>query len=192
MKKMVLALLAAGALTATAAHAQTGITFGPKASLNVAGLTGASNTSSRAGLAVGGFAEFRLGSIIGIQPELMFSMQGARAKEVVGHAGLHLGYLNIPVLAKFYVFRSLSIDLGPQVGFMLNSKVHHSDSGETEKISGTHSTDLSIAVGVSYTFFKRLMVSARYNIGTTKVFTEGNNKNGVFQLGAAWRFGIGR
>ena len=86
-----------------------------------------------------------------------------------------MNYLNIPVLAKFYVWEGVSVDLGPQLGFALNGK-NKTKSGGTEvktDIDHLNTVDLSFAMGLSYDF----------NMGFG-----GNNQNRVFQLSAGWKF----
>ena len=102
--------------------------------------------------------------------------------------------LNIPVLAKFYVWEGVSVDLGPQLGFALNGK-NKTKSGGTEvktDIDHLNTVDLSFAMGLSYDFNMGLVVSARYNLGLTNVIEKdkfgGNNQNRVFQLSAGWKF----
>ena len=52
---------------------------------------------------------------LAIQPELVYSRQGARDKVNGDKLKLRANYLNIPVLAKLYVLDELSVDLGPEV-----------------------------------------------------------------------------
>ncbi|RZJ55928.1 MAG: PorT family protein, partial [Flavobacterium sp.] len=33
-----------------------------------------------------------------------------------------LSYLNVPIMAKYYVIEKLSLEAGPQIGFLLSAK----------------------------------------------------------------------
>lgn len=143
---------------------------------------------------LGAFAEFKFNDLFGLQTELIYSRQGDRGKHKDVKTWARVNYLNIPVLAKFYVWEGISVDLGPQLGFALNGK-NKTKSGGTEvktDIDHLNTVDLSFAMGLSYDFNMGLVVSARYNLGLTNVIEKdkfgGNNQNRVFQLSAGWKF----
>lgn len=203
MKKFLLVVIAMVMLGSV--HAQTafkskveGITgtefyFGPKFGFNVASISDGLNKSKLSFL-MGAFAEFKFNDLFGLQTELIYSRQGDKGKAGGVKHWMRVNYLNIPVLAKFYVWEGLSVDLGPQLGFALNGK-HKMKSGGTETksdIKHLNTVDLSFAMGLSYDLPMGLVVSARYNLGLTNVVekdkTYGNNQNRVFQLSAGWKF----
>lgn len=104
-----------------------------------------------------------------------------------------VNYLNIPVLARLYVWDKFTVDLGPQLGFALNAKarIKEGDTKVKSKIDDLNTVDLSLAMGVSYEFDMGLLVSARYNLGLTNVFDKdavgSTNKNRVFQLSVGYK-----
>ncbi len=134
MKKIILSAFAVMAFGF--ANAQE-VKFGAKAALNVASLTGdvVDDASSLIGFQVGGFAEIKLSDKFAIQPELLYSTQGANSDDF---GNLELGYINIPVMAKYYVVESFSLEAGPQIGFLVSAK----DDGEDAK-DFLSSTDFS-------------------------------------------------
>src|SRR5690606_3564388 len=75
-------------------------------------------TSYHAGLV----SEIKLFDSFAIQPELLYSTQGATYKNAVAEFKNELGYLSIPVLAKFYLSKSLSLEVGPQASFLLSER----------------------------------------------------------------------
>ena len=203
MKKFLLVVIAMVMLGSV--HAQTafkskveGITgtefyFGPKFGFNVAGISDGLNKSKLSFL-MGAFAEIKFNDLFGLQTELIYSRQGDKGKYHGEKYWMRVNYLNIPVLAKFYVWEGLSVDLGPQLGFALNGK-HKVKSGGTETKSDMkhlNTVDLSFGMGLSYDLPMGLVVSARYNLGLTNVIEKdhfgGNNQNRVFQLSAGWKF----
>ena len=77
MKKIILSAVAVMAFGF--ANAQE-VKFGVKAALNVASLTGdVEDVSSLVGFQVGGFAEIKLSEKFAIQPEVLYSAQGAES-----------------------------------------------------------------------------------------------------------------
>ncbi|MDR2064327.1 MAG: PorT family protein [Prevotellaceae bacterium] len=190
MKKILLITLVALLGTATA-NAQ--IKFGAKAGVNLSTITDASDTELKFGFHVGGFAEFTITDVIGIQPEILYSTQGANDKNSDG--GISLGYINVPVLLKVKLVEGLSAEVGPQVGFLLSSKAESEDVSISMK-DYTNSLDVSAAVGLSYTFAEKFVVGARYNFGLTKIYKESENfdldgakpKNSVIQISFGYKF----
>ena len=166
--------------------------FIPKIGLNFANMTN-SDGSMKPGLNIGVAGEVMMTNNFAIEPGIFYSMQGAKGKGESSGLKIKNDYLNIPVLAKFYVWEGVSVDLGPQLGFALNGK-NKTKSGGTEvktDIDHLNTVDLSFAMGLSYDFNMGLVVSARYNLGLTNVIEKdivGNNQNRVFQLSAGWKF----
>ena len=81
--------------------------LGVKAGLNYANFSGTdiqtdAITSYHAGL----IAEIKLLEKFAIQPELLYTTQGATYKTVLGDIENELGYIAIPVLAKIYLSKS--------------------------------------------------------------------------------------
>ena len=85
-------------LMVVGAKAQTEIVIGPKVGLNMTNISN-SDKKNKLSFHVGGFAEFRFNDYFAIQPELVYSRQGARDKINGDKLKLRANYLNIPVLA---------------------------------------------------------------------------------------------
>ena len=104
-----------------------------------------------------------------------------------GDDKLKLGYLNIPILANYYVIPGLAIKAGVQPGFLLSAK---DEDGDDEK-DGMNSFDLSIPIGASYEY-KNFVFDARYNFGLTKINKHGSNshKNSVFMITVGYKFAL--
>jgi long-subunit fatty acid transport protein len=209
MKKIFLSAVAVLAFGFTNAQ---GVKFGAKAALNVSTLTGdVENVSSLLGFQVGGFAEIKLSEKFAVQPELMYSTQGAKSSytESSGGASLKLesksklSYLNIPVMAKYFVTPKFSLEFGPQIGFLMSAKQDISSTGtfggvsvsESESIDikdKTSSVDFSINFGTGYDFTENLTVGLRYNLGLTNVVdikdSKDSIKNGVLSVSLGYKF----
>jgi hypothetical protein len=170
MKRIILAAIAVMAFGFTNAQ-QT--RFGVKGGLNVSTLTGEyeDDTKSLIGFHVGGFAEIKVIERLAIQPELLFSTQGARF-EGVGNDKYDgkLNYLNIPVLAKFYVTKQFTVEAGPQIGFLLSAKIEGEDVKDFYK-----STDFGFNFGAGYNFTDNFSAGIRYTVGLSGVYDNDND-----------------
>jgi len=182
---------------------QNSVHFGVKAGLNLAD-TKESDTNFKAGMHGGVFGEFKFNNFA-IQPELLFSMQGAKAKEeeygTEYTAYLNLNYLNIPLMAKYYVIDGFCIEIGPQLGILLSARVKGDVSVEGYNASASvdvknymKDIDFSLNFGASYQIPNLpLGFYARYSLGLTDLYKEVDpgdepGKNRVFQVGAFVKF----
>ncbi len=128
MRKL-LALAACATLAAPApAASQTPIAAGPLVGLNLADITGSDfsdefgDTSARLGFALGGFAEIGITPQIALRPELVWSQKGAKVEDSGLDLTAKLDYIQLPVLAKFFLGGTESgarfhLILGPGFGF---------------------------------------------------------------------------
>jgi hypothetical protein len=186
MKKTLIVLIAIG--IAAFANAQKtkqdeGIKIGIKGGLNVSNLMGdvkdvAIRTSIHAGLV----AEIIVNDKFSIQPELLYSGQGASAT-FEGGGRYKLDYITLPVLAKFPIAKSLSLETGPQVGFLISGKYKDNDSNET--IPNTKTIDFGLNAGLNYELNNGVFFQARYNLGLTDIGFYGDNErasNAVIQF----------
>ncbi|OUL62083.1 porin family protein [Flavobacterium sp. AJR] len=203
MKKITLSIVAV--LAFGFANAQE-VKFGVKGGINLSTFTGdVENASSKVGFQVGGFAEIKLTEKFSIQPELLYSLQGAKFEESGEGFSYEntdkFSYLNIPVMAKYYVAEKFSLEAGPQIGFLLSAK---SDFTNTDEFFGTtsgdedvkdfyKSIDFGVNFGAGYDFTENLSAGLRYNLGLSNIAEneEGDNgkiKNSVFSLSVGYKF----
>jgi len=202
MKKVLLSAVAVMAFMSVSAQETR---FGVKAGANLATFTGdVDDAKSKVGFHVGGFAEIKLTDKFAIQPEILFSTQGAKSEEsALGSKAEYksnLSYLNIPVMAKYYVAEKFSIEAGPQIGFLLSAKEKYefsgngvSESGEEDAKDFYKSIDFGVNFGAGYDFTENLSVGLRYNLGLSNIAEteEGSDakvKNSVFSLSVGYKF----
>lgn len=193
MKKLFLAVVAMMVSAATFAQNEVGqLTIQPKVGVNIANITDAVGADPRIGLAAGAEFEYGITDNIGLSAGVLYSMQGAKASEESVDYTLKLDYLNVPILANFYVAKGLALKLGVQPGFKLSSKVKGEASGVTAELEvedGVKSIDLSIPVGLSYQY-QNIVFDARYNWGVTKIIDDADSKNSVFQITVGYKFSL--
>ena len=114
----------------------------------------------------------------------------------------NLEYINVPVMAKFYVTKGLSLNAGLQVGFMTKAKVK-GDGTNVDIKSICNKADFSIPLSIAYEFENGLSFEARYTGGLTNVIKESaikeaglkydiekDNKNEVFMLTVGYKFSL--
>lgn len=192
MKKLFLAVVAMMVSAATFAQNEAGqITIQPKVGVNIANITEADDADPRIGLAAGAEFEYGLTDNIGLSAGVLYSMQGAKTTEEGVDCTLKLDYLNVPILANFYVAKGFAVKLGVQPGFKLSSKAKAKGSGASVEldVDGIKSVDLSIPVGVSYQY-QNIVFDARYNWGVTKIIDDADTKHSVFQITVGYKFSL--
>lgn len=191
MKKILLiAAMAVMTLTASAQNAVGQFTLKPMVGMTIANLTDADG-DAKIGLAAGVEAEYGVSDKFGVTFGAIYSMQGSKVSEDGLTLKANLEYINIPILANYYVAPGFAIKAGIQPGFNTKGKYKiegGGDSYETD-IDGLKSVDFSIPVGLSYEF-SSFVIDARYNWGLTKVADDGDSKNSVFMISVGYKFGI--
>ena len=192
MKKLFLAVVAMMISAATFAQNEVGqLTIQPKVGVNIANITDADDADPRIGLAAGAEFEYGLTDNIGLSAGVLYSMQGVKASEESVDCTLKLDYLNVPILANFYVAKGFAVKLGVQPGFKLSSKAKFKGSGGSKEVDvdGFKSVDLSIPVGVSYQY-QNIVFDARYNWGVTNIVEDSDSKHSVFQITVGYKFSL--
>lgn len=189
------------------ANAQQEVKFGPKAGVNFANLSNVSKAKMLPGFYIGVVAEIKLTAKFSFQPELVYSSQGAKNEYSETKMGItykhhnhdKLDYINIPLLAKYYIMNGFSVELGPQFGFLIKAESKDEISGNNTITEETrdfknevNSFDFGIGAGLSYDLPSGLFINARYNFGVTKVGKSGeyykDATNAVIQAGVGYKF----
>lgn len=195
MKKIILSAIALGAFS-FAAQAQTpDLKLGAKAGVNFANLSN-SDGDMKTGFHVGVLAEIFINEKFSVQPELLYSSQGSKIKEEGIESKLNVDYINVPIMAKYYLMDGLSVQAGPQVGFLVKSENKMSGGGESLTLDikdSTQSVDFGLNFGAGYELPMGVFFDARYNLGLTKVNKESESgikdyKNGVIQVSVGYKF----
>jgi hypothetical protein len=146
------------------------VNFGAKAGVNFATITGddVDSFSSRTAFHLGFVAEIVITETFSFQPELLYSAQGSDYSDDFFEGTVEVDYLNLPLMAKFYVGEGFSLEAGPQVGFLLSAKDKY-DGGEDDWSDITKGIDFGLNFGVGYKLEGGFNFGARYNLGLTDV-----------------------
>lgn len=168
------------------AQAQSLVNFGIKAGPNFSSFSGGKNIdySSRTSFHVGLVAEIKALPNMSIQPEILYSSQGA---DVKGIGDFNLDYVSIPVLAKFYILSDkLSLEAGPQFSFLVDERKAAWNGITTS--ADNNSFDFALAGGVGLNITQSIFAQARYTIGLTEATKDADIKNAVFQVSLGYMF----
>ena len=195
MKKiMMIAALMVATLSASAQNEVGQITLKPTVGMNIATMTKFNDTKARIGMAAGVEAEYGVAEKFSLSAGVLYSMQGCKWKEGDETLTYKIDYINIPILAQYYVVKGLAIKAGIQPGFKASAKAKASEgsnsiSGDLNDVKGFA---LSIPFGVSYEY-KSFVLDARYNLGVTKAFKDSWNtdsKNSWFMISLGYKFAL--
>lgn len=193
--------------------------FGAKAGVNFSDITGddVGSFSGRTSVHFGVLAEIPISEKFSFQPELLYSAQGSdyddSFSETVGgimysynaEGTVKADYLNVPLMAKYYIAEGFSLEAGPQVGFLLSAKEEYdltfTEGSITETMSGDEdikdslkSIDFGVNFGVGYKLENGINFGARYNLGLTDTnddpdfLGDSSYKNSVIQLSVGYLF----
>lgn len=179
MKKIVLLVIVA--LTATQINAQD-LDLGIKAGANFSTFNDAKHLDNKTGLQAGIFLGVKFNDKFAIQPELLYSQQGASSK----FGDFDLDYINVPIMLKYYLIGGLNVQAGPQFGFVINDKLPNPDNIESKLKANDF--DFSAAVGLGLDLPFGLRADARYNFGITDISDDFDGKNGVFSVALGYSF----
>ena len=195
MKKLlILAIVALASLTASAQQAVGSWSVTPKVGFNLATITDVEDAGMKFGVVTGADLTYQLQEKFAITAGAFYSMQGARDK----HDGLtrtwKFDYINVPVLANYYVIPGLAIKAGIQPGFNLSHKYKTESNGNSHEsdLEKFKSLDISIPIGASYEF-SDFIIDARYNFGLTKLVdvSGSSSKNSVIQVTVGYKIPLG-
>jgi opacity protein-like surface antigen len=156
--------------------------FGVKAGVNFSTLEG-DNTydlSHYTNFHFGAVLELGIFQNFSIQPELLYSSQGAKV-DSDAVKDIKYDYITVPVLAKFYLITDkLSLEAGPQFSFMINENVPDQFESKT--------FDFALAGGLAYNITNNFFVQARYVAGLSEAAKDAEITNKVIQLSAGIKF----
>jgi hypothetical protein len=176
-KRLVVALLATG--TFVTANAQ--IQFGVKAGPSFTSFTGSDAGGAKLLVGFHGGAFVKIPIIndqFSLQPEVQYSGQGAKGTDETSGVSFtnRNNYVNVPVMFTFTHSSGLILQTGPQVGFLISSKVTAQGvSADTKDVY--KSTDIGWGTGLGYISTANIGFIARYSIGWLNAENTNNQNN---------------
>lgn len=174
--------------TASAQHPN----FGVKGGLNLYNVVNDNDAKydTKAGFHVGMLLHFHVAPHFAIQPELLYSAQGAKYNSSIGDINLKLEYANVPLMFQYMFDNGFRFEAGPQIGFLTNANAELNGISADVK-DDIKPIDFAIGVGLGYINpSSGWGVDARYNHGVTNINETGsvNSYNRGFQFGLLYQF----
>ncbi|CAM3620094.1 porin family protein [Flavobacterium gelidilacus] len=163
------------------------IKFGVKGGLNFAYLSG-DNTGDLEPVTAFNFgvmSEISITDKFSFQPELMYSGQGFSFKN--DDNPIALSYINLPLMGKYYVIKGLSLEAGPQIGYLIGADYDGLDLKDNYK-----KVDFGANFGLGYKLDNGINFGVRYNLGLSNINDlRGQSdkiKNNVLQVSLGYFF----
>jgi opacity protein-like surface antigen len=182
--------------TAFLCEAQS-IKFGVKGGLNYSDPSVVnSKANSKIGYHVGGVAEFKFAKF-SIQPEIIYSLLGAQFDGNVIKTDANVGYLSLPIFAKVYLLKKMSVEVGPQFSYAITKDTETTFSGASlGEFLQINDFDFGVSAGASANLTDSFFVQLRGTYGFNRVTkTTGIPqvdafvvKNRVLQLSLGYNF----
>ena len=209
-QSILLAAIVLSSMIATAQNKVGEFSIKPMAGINVSNISAddEADYNVKVGFTGGVEAEYGVTPWLGVSLGAMYSQQGAKIKASLREFGvneegrqvasllsmkgkLKADYINMPLLANFYIWKGLAIKTGLQVGFLVNDMMNvdaaiaRVTAPDTEDLSKP-STDnffssfsvegsdicksvvFGIPIGLSYEY-KNITLDARYYFGLTRM-----------------------
>jgi hypothetical protein len=172
------------------------VQLGLKGGLNISGVKdtrlGDANADPFIGYHVGGLAHIHLNPNWALQPEVVYSKEGADFVYQGVDTRTELKYINIPVLAQYMTAGGFRLETGPQLGLLVDNKYEYSNGVETENVDNKK-TNVSWAFGAGYLSRSGLGIDARFNLGLSNIYKDGIyngavSKTRVGQIGIFYQF----
>ncbi len=180
--------------------------FGPKIGLNLSNVYDSKgeqfNADPKIGLAIGGFVAIPLGKYIGIQPELLISQKGFKAKGILLLSSYQLKrtttYIDVPILFAFKPSEFITLFAGPQYSYLIKQKDVYATGTTTIQQQTAFENDnlrkstLCVILGADMTL-KRTVLGARAGWDIQNNNGNGTSsipryKNAWYQLTIGYRF----
>lgn len=163
------------------------------------------------GFFIGAECEYQLTGRFSLAAGLNYTAQGGRWKDFrrpdfeIKKTQIILGYVNLPVVANFYLFEGFAVKAGVQLGYLTNANmqstfvnkgagIHDEDKHDESLMDDCRKWDLSIPIGLSYELSDELVIDARYHLGLTRLNKEndadGNARNRSLLVTVGYRFNV--
>ncbi|MEC3880875.1 porin family protein [Parapedobacter sp. 10938] len=201
MKRITLLLVVAIVAT-TQLFAQKKVSPGIRAGVNVATLSNI-NADFKTDLYVGGILSLHLGQRYTLQPELIYTRQGANNVTFVdeetgtptGQENVTIQYLSLGAINKFYFVDGFHGLIGPSLDMKIGKNFPRIDFDDDDY----GGVDLGISLGLGYTLPIGLTFEGRFKTGMLDAFNndyflgmfddpDDISLNRVFQLGLSYSF----
>lgn len=193
--------------------------FGVKAGINLANLeikddvsaAAGANFNSKTSLHAGIFYNIPITRMFRIQPEVVYSIQGAKTSAIsssdanlAGTKEIDLHYVQVPLMFQLMTPGGFQIEAGPQVGFLSSANADRTagDQVNLKDRNYIKKVDFALGGGVGYITRIGLGIHAKYTYGFTNIWNNEesplgtppvlDSRNRVVQIGLHYAFGAAK
>jgi hypothetical protein len=173
-------------LASAAAHAQH-VNIGIKGGFNLYTISSDNdiNYDMKAGFHAGLIGHIHFTKQFALQPEVLYSTEGAKYTFLSINHTLKLNYINVPLMFQYMFNNGFRLEAGPQAGFLMSAKSETNNTKADVKNS-FKKVDFAAGAGIGYVHTScGWGVDARYNFGLGNINENSSVKsmNQGFQLG---------
>lgn len=129
------------------------------------------------------FVAFPLSDNFSVQPEVLYANKGSQSSS--GFTRYNLHYINIPIMLQYQVLEKLTIEVGPEFGYLLSAGTNNESesfflgptfpdfpSFNDQLLVSYRDLDMALNLGVGYALSDRWSVNLRYNLGLRDITDE--------------------
>jgi hypothetical protein len=179
MKKiMMMLLIATVAMTASAQNTlrdKSSFTLQPKVGLGLASFSGSweggGDYKMKVGFVAGVEGEYYVNDWFSTALGVNYAQQGWKFENGGVKTTTKLDFINVPLIANFYVAKGLALKTGVQFGFLTTAKY-----GDTKNKDEFNSFNFAIPVGISYEYAD-FVLDLRYNIALSAINKNSSSDN---------------
>jgi hypothetical protein len=142
------------------------------------------------GLSVGLVGDFMLSEQFAVSGEINYAMAGDVFSLDDAKITYYLSYIQIPVMAKYFINESFYLNAGPQIGFLMSAdgEAEYNGSTDSQDVKDEfESTDFGLNIGAGYKFDNGLFLDLRYSAGLSDIVKEeettAKNNGFLFSVG---------
>ncbi len=169
--------------------------YGFKVGANFANFYGdIDNNTIKPSFHVGALAEIIIDDFYSVQPELLFSMQGAQDKDD-SNIKYNYHYATLPIMVKYFVSDFISVDAGAQVAYLLTAYRSNGFEEYDYLTDTSNRLDYGINVGGTYEFDNGMNAAIRYNYNLANIHKDVSDvdldlrdNNAVIQISMGYKF----
>ena len=147
------------------------------------------NSTSLTAAHFGLFAEVPISEKLMFKPEALYSVEGSDINIFVTQFQQKFTFIKVPLLASYRIGNNLSLQGGPQFGFLIDETLDVEDDSVDILDSSFKKFEFSMAIGLEYDLSESLLLGARYNIGVSDISNtqEASLRTNNLQVYVGWR-----
>ena len=166
--------------------------YGFKVGANISNISGDNSYDGMKGaMHVGTVAEIIVSDLFSIQPELLYSMQGSQDSDDSSLKNNN-HYITVPIMIKYFINETMSIDAGPQIGYLLFAQTSNGWEEWVDTKDQLNAFDYGFNIGASYEMDNGMNINIRYNYNFANIYKSNDfdlkANNTVIQISLGYKF----